>query len=47
VVFERVGHGVGRLYVSRHADIAQQLIETFDLPEGAAGLLALPRPSIA
>jgi hypothetical protein len=37
--FERVGHRVGKLYVSRQADIDEELIETFELPDGAAGLV--------
>lgn len=45
--FERVGHQIGELYVSRHAEIDQELIETFDLPDGAAGLVvSLDRVSV-
>lgn len=45
--FERVGHEVGKLYVTKHADIDQELIEAFELPEGAAGLsVSLDRVSV-
>lgn len=45
--FERVGHEIGKQYVTRHADIDQELIETFELPEEAAGLsVSIDRVSV-
>lgn len=46
--FERVGHEVGKLYVRKHADVDQELIETFELPEGATGVaVSIDRVSVA
>jgi hypothetical protein len=45
--FERVGHQVGRLYQEERADIEDDLIENFELPEGAASIsVSLDRVSI-
>lgn len=38
--FERVGHVVGEHYVNCHADIDQELIESYEVPEEAAGVVA-------
>lgn len=45
--FERVGHEVGAMYVSRHAEVDQELIESFILPDAAAGVVvSLDRVSV-
>ncbi len=45
--FERIAHVVGELYVIRHADIDQELIEAFEMPEGAAGIaVSIDRVSV-
>jgi hypothetical protein len=45
--FERVGHSIGELYVRRNTEIDQLLIEEFEVPEGAAGIVvSLDRVSV-
>jgi hypothetical protein len=36
--FERVGHGVGALYVQNNVDVEQKLIEVYQVPTEAAGV---------
>jgi hypothetical protein len=45
--FDRVGHAVGARYLEQHESVEQQLIEQFELPEGARGVsVSLDRISV-
>lgn len=45
--FDRVGHTVGARYLEQRESVEQQLIERFDLPEGARGVsVSLDRISV-
>lgn len=45
--FERVGHTIGELYVERHAEIEEELIRSFSVPEGAGSVsISVDRVSV-
>lgn len=45
--FERTGHGVGDHYLVRQADIEDELVNTFEIPDGAVGVsVSIDRGSI-
>jgi len=46
--FERIGHAVGSRYVERAPAIAEQVMQTLELPKGAAGVsVSMDRVSLA